>query len=55
MTRDDWDEVLFEFECFLSELLLVTLKFVGIINWAWFWVLVPGWIWFAYKTLSKRK
>ena len=27
MTRDDWDEILFELECFLSELLLVTLKF----------------------------
>ena len=54
MTRDDWDEILFELECFLSELLLVTLKFVDIIDWAWFWVLVPGWVWFAYKTISKR-
>lgn len=31
----------------LLEIVFITLKLIGIINWSWFWVLSPIWIPFA--------
>lgn len=28
-------------------LMFVVLKLVGVINWSWWWVLSPSWIWFV--------
>ena len=46
-------------------LIFITLKLIGVINWSWWWVLSPMWIWiplffviiliFAIRESDKRK
>lgn len=43
MTKDDFEELLFQIECDLTTLAFVVLKLTHVIEWAWFWVLFPVW------------
>ena len=54
MKKEDLEDIVFEFECFLTELTLVVLKVTEIINWAWFWVLFPVWFLLIVKFLTRN-
>lgn len=55
MTKDDWSDILFEVECFITTLTLTVLKFCGVIQWFWFWVLFPVWALLIIKALIHER
>lgn len=55
MTRKEIEEIIFNIECDLITLILAVLKLIGILNWAWFWILFPIWILIIIKILNNNK
>ena len=55
MTKDNWSDILFEVECFLTTLTFIVLKFTSILTWSWFWILLPMWVLIIVKVITYKK